>query len=75
MKSKCSPRKKWEILRATDSYGQIVKKNNKLAKIRLKSRHCRWFDMIYDLVARKLKRWNELFIHSIEIRIILNSTC
>ena len=27
------------------SSGQIIKKTNKLAKIRLKSGHCRWFDI------------------------------
>ena len=37
--------KNGKILRAAGSSGQIIKKTNKLAKIRLKSGHCRWFDI------------------------------
>ena len=41
------PGKNGKILRAASSSGQIliVKKTYKLAKIRLKSGHCRWFDI------------------------------
>ena len=39
------PGKNGKILRAAGSSGQIIKKTNKLAKIRLKSGHCRWFDI------------------------------
>ena len=39
------PGKNGKILRAEGSSGQIGTKTNKLAKVRLKSGHCRWFDI------------------------------